>query len=85
MSDEELKADLMNRLLRKHCWGARYFPLDTLMRWIGRKIKGDGKRVQRMVMQLVNDGYLILHKKGETVSLNPARSREIIEFIKRTI
>ena len=83
--DEEIKADIMNRLFRKHCWGARYFPLDTLVRWISKKIKKDGKRVQRLVSQLVNDGYLIIHKRGATVSLNPARSKEIVEFIRKFI
>ena len=83
--DEEIKADIMNRLFRKHCWGARYFPFDTLVRWISKKIKKDGKRVQRLVRQLVNDGYLIIHKRGATVSLNPPRSKEIVEFIRKFI
>jgi hypothetical protein len=85
LRDYEIKADIMNRLLRKHCWGARYFPLDTLVRWISKKIEGNGKRVQRLIRQLVNDGYLMLHKGGMTVSLNPARSKEILEFIRRFI
>jgi hypothetical protein len=85
LRDEEIKADIMNRLLRKHCWGARYFPLDTLVRWISKKIEENGRRVQRLIRQLVNDGYLMLHKGGMTVSLNPARSKEILEFIRRFI
>ncbi len=84
-SDEEIKADIMNRLLRKHCWGAKYFPLDTLVRWIDKKIKENGKRVQRLVRQLVDDNYLLLHKKGTTISLNPARKRQIIDLIRRFI
>lgn len=82
LSDEQIKADLMHRLSRKHCWGARYFPLDTLVRWISRKVNRNGRRIQGVVRQLVNEGYLIRHKRGETVSLNPARSREIVEFIR---
>ncbi|MEM1569249.1 MAG: hypothetical protein QXG56_00810 [Candidatus Bathyarchaeia archaeon] len=27
ISDAEIKADIMNRLLRKHCWGAKYLPV----------------------------------------------------------
>ncbi|MEM1538594.1 MAG: hypothetical protein QXD44_03510 [Candidatus Nezhaarchaeales archaeon] len=56
-------------------------PLDSLARWLSRKIKRNGKRVQRAIRQLVKDGYLILHKRGETASLNPARSRETLELI----
>lgn len=36
VSDEEIKADLMYRLLRKHCWGAKYIPVDILVNWISK-------------------------------------------------
>jgi len=85
LSEEEIKADLMHRLLRKHCWGAKYLPLDTIVRWMSGKIKRNGKRIQRVVRQLVNEGYLILHKRGKTVSLNPAKSREMVEFIRKIV
>ncbi len=68
-------------MFRRNCWGARYLPADTLVRWLSRKVKRDGKRVERMIKELVNDRYLILHKKGETVSLNPAKSEEIKEKV----
>lgn len=82
-SDEEIKADVMYRLFRKHCWGARYLPIDTLVNWLSKKIKKNGKRVQRAMKELVRDGYVLLHKRGKTISLNPARSREITEYISR--
>jgi len=81
MSDIEIKADFLNRLFRKNCWGSRYLPMDTLVRWMSSKVKRNGRRVRAAVRQLANDGYLILHKRGETVSLNPSKSREITEFI----
>jgi len=81
-SDEEIKAIILGKLRNRGCWGARYTPLNTLVRWLSKKIKRNGKRVQRMTKQLVNEGYLLLYKKGETVSLNPSRSKEIVEFIK---
>ena len=85
LSEQEIKADLMHRLLRKHCWGAKYLPLDTIVRWMSGKIKRNGRRIQRAVRQLVNEGYLILHKRGKTVSLNPTKSREIIDFIGKIV
>ena len=85
LSEQEIKADLMHRLLRKHCWGAKFFPLDAIIRWMSGKIKRDGRRIQRAVRQLVNEGYLILHKRGKTVSLNPTKSREIVEFIRKIV
>jgi len=81
-SDEEIKADIMNRLLRRNCWSAKYLPIDTLVNWLARKVKPDDKRVRKLIKQLVNDGFLIIHKKGETVSLNSTKSEEIIEYIK---
>jgi hypothetical protein len=83
LSDDQVKADIMYRLLRRDCWGARYLPIDTLVNWLGKKVRRDGHRVRRILRELVNDGHLLVHKRGTTVSLNPARSREIEEFIKR--
>jgi len=83
LSDQQVKAVILGKLRNRGSWGARYTPLDSLVRWLGKKIKRNGKRIQRAVRQLVNDRYLLLHKKGATVSLNSARSREILEFIKR--
>lgn len=85
LSDEEVKADIMNRLLRRNCWGSKYLPVDRLVNWMAGKVKPDGKRVRKLIRQLLNESFLILHKKGETVSLNSARSGEIIEFIKQTL
>lgn len=84
VSDQEVKVDLMNRLFRKHCWSTKYLPLDTLKRWISKRIR-DGKRLDRLVRELVNEDYLLLHKGGKTVSLNPRRSKEILEYIRRFI
>jgi hypothetical protein len=84
-TDEEIKADLMHRLLRKRCWGAKYLPLDTLINWISKQVKKNGKRVRRCIEDLAREGYLLLHKKRNTVSLNPVRSKEIIEFIERIL
>jgi len=55
LSEQEIKADLMHRLLRKHCWGARYLPINTIIRWMSGKIKRNGRRIQRAVRQFVND------------------------------
>ena len=46
ISDEEIKADLMYRLLRKHCWGAKYLPLDTLINWMSKRIRRTAKELK---------------------------------------
>ena len=84
-SDDEVKADILNRLMRRGCWGGRYLPLDSLVHWLSKKVKRDGKRVKRLIKELVKDGYILLHKGGKTISLNPALNREIIEYIERIV
>lgn len=85
LTDKQLQAAMMKFLVKKGRWGAHYYPVDTIVNWLGRKVRRNGKRVSRMIRDLVNNGYLLLHKKGETVSLNPARSKEIMEFLKHVI
>lgn len=85
LTDEKIKADIMNKLLRKSCWGARYLPIDTLVNWLAKRVKRNGKRVRRLIRTLVKDGYLLLHKRGKTVSLNPIVSKEIIAYAERII
>jgi hypothetical protein len=83
ISDERIKAIVLIKLRNRGCWGARYTPLDSLMHWLSKRMKRDGKRVQKALKQLFNEGYLVFHKKGAALSLNPARSKEIAEYIKR--
>jgi len=84
-SDEEIKADIMHKLMRKGCWGAKYLPLESLVRWLSKKIRKNGKRVRRLIKELVKEGYLLARKGSKTISLNPSLSSEIIEYIERII
>ena len=80
-SDEEIKAEIMYRLLRKGCWGKVYLPVDALVNWTGGKIRRNGKRVRRLIDELIHDGYAGKYKKGETIYLNFARRHEIANYI----
>ena len=84
-TDVEIKADIMNKLLRKNCWVAKYLPSDSLVNWLAKRVKKDGKRVRKLIRALVNEGYLLLRKGGKTVSLNPIMSKEVMEYVKRVI
>ncbi|RLE59862.1 MAG: hypothetical protein DRN53_06685 [Thermoprotei archaeon] len=81
LADEEIKAIVLDKLRKRGCWGRRYLPLNSLIRWLSKKVKRNGRRIRKAVKQLVNEGFLILHKGGKTVSLNPTRNREITDFI----
>jgi len=83
LSDKEIKASILEFLVKKGRWGAHYHPLETMVRWMGKKVKGNGRRVRACLKQLARESYILIHKRGETLSLNPSRSKEIIEFIRR--
>lgn len=82
-SENQLKAHVLEFLRRQERWGAHYFPVDTMVNWIGKGMKRDGKQARKAIRELVRTGYVLLHKKGETISLNPRFSREIEDYILR--
>ena len=82
MADREVKAAILSFLEKKGRWGASYFPLDTLVRWLGREVKRGGKRVRNCVDDLAKEEYILFLKKGKTVSLNPFKKKEIIEYVR---
>ena len=84
-SDQEIKADILNRLIRRGCWGAKYFPTETLVKWLCKKVKRNGRRVRKLIKELVQQGLILAHKKGKTISLNPSKASEIIEYVDKTI
>jgi hypothetical protein len=83
LTDEQIKASILEFLVKKGRWGAHYYPLDTMVRWLGKKVRKNGKRVRTCSSRLVNEGYLLMHKRGQTVSLNPSVSKEIVQYIER--
>jgi len=82
-SDYELKALILNFIMRKGRWGEHYFPIDTMSNWLGQVVKNNGKNVRMKIKELAKDGYLILHKGNTTASLNPQAKQQIIEYIDR--
>ena len=83
VTDDEIKADILNRLARRRCWGERYAQTQKITGSLGKRIKRDGVRVTRIVDGLVDIGFILTHKGGRTISLNPRRSREITEFVEK--
>ena len=84
-SDSEVRALIMDWLVRHGRWGAHYFPLDTLVNKLSHAVKNDGKRIRRSVDELLKQDYLFAYKGGNTVSLNPARNREIVEYVRKVM
>ncbi|MCS7109740.1 MAG: hypothetical protein NZ903_03015 [Candidatus Micrarchaeota archaeon] len=45
-------------------------------------VGNNGERIRRFVKGLIKEGYVLSHKKGEAISLNPAKNREIMDYVK---
>lgn len=73
---------ILDWLERHGRWGAHYFPLDTLVNKLSHAVKNNGRRIRKLVKNLLYQGFILVHKGGNTVSLNPTRSREIAEYVR---
>ncbi len=83
--DSELKALILNFIMRKGRWGEHYFPIDTMANWLSQAVRNNGKNVKKMMKELAKEGFLILHKANTTASLNPRMKGEITEYIERNL
>ena len=72
--DDEIKADILNKLARRRCWGERYAQVQKITGSLVKRIKKDGQRVVAVINDLVDGGFTLIHKGGRTISLNPRRS-----------
>jgi len=81
LTDAQVKGAILEFLVKKGRWGAHYFPTETLINWMGKKVRRNGKRVRKCLKELVSEGFVLAHKRGGTVSLNPVKSVEIRELI----
>lgn len=83
--DEELKGLILNFIMRKGRWGKHYFPIDTMKNWLSQVVQNNGRNIDKKIKELHNEGFLILHKRNTTVSLNPRMKYEILEYIKKNL
>lgn len=85
VSDKEIVATIFDKLDRKGMWGGSYRPYDSVVSWIGGRIKKDGKRVKNIIDNLIKDGHLLAKKSNNVVSLNPKRKEKIRDYIDRIL
>ena len=81
LTEDQIKALILNFLLRRRLWGGKYYAKQRMVRYISQDVLGDGKKVRRCLDELVKDRWINPRKKGSTVSLNPSYNKEIPEFI----
>lgn len=61
--DEELKALILNFIMRKGRLGEHYFPIDTMSNWLGQVVKNNGKNVRKKVR--VGSGWISYSSQRE--------------------
>jgi len=81
----EIKAQILNILERRGCWGSCQIPKDTIINWLGKKVLDNGKSVSKVIDDLWQDRLIWYHNKQETISLNPHRKQEIYDYIDKYI
>ena len=79
LTTEEIEVMILHKLARRGAWGEAYMPKDTLVNHMAKKVKRNGKRVQKVMEALVQDHLVLLHKGGKTISLNPSHKSEILK------
>ena len=82
MGAKEIQYEILYRLYRRGCWGAKYLPTHSIVSWLGQLVRDDGHRVRVEIHELIGIGLLTSHKKGRTISLNSHMSKEIMDMLR---
>ncbi len=84
LTDEQIKADILNRLVNAGAFGSPHIPVDRMRGWIQNKIKKDGKKVTKCIEDLARTGLLSITARN-TIYANHRRLDEIFDYIDRHI
>jgi hypothetical protein len=82
LTDEQIKADILNRLVNAGAFGSYHIPVDQMRHWIQNKIKKDGKTVTKCIDDLARKGLLIKTARN-TIYADHRRLDEIFDYIDR--
>lgn len=80
LTDEQIKADILNRLVTANAFGKHHIPIDQMRSWIQNKIKRNGKTVKKCIDDLVKTD-LVIKKARNTIYANHGRLDEIFDYI----
>ncbi len=82
MIKAEILSDILFNLARLNKWGKSHTSFDNLTKGFPKHIRGDVKEIAKYAMK---EGYLLSKPTsyGLEVSLNPDKSMEIKEIIKK--
>ena len=81
MSDEEIMADILNRLVNAGMWGTGHQDIDQLKKWLTSQLKKNGKRVNKAINRLFRERLIGKKNNGRSIYANPGRRNEIDTII----
>ena len=80
LTDEQIKADILNRLVNAGAFGSYHLPVDQMRSWIQNKIKKNGKTVTKCIDDLARTGLLIKTARN-TIYADRQRLDETFDYI----
>jgi hypothetical protein len=84
LTDEQIKADILNRLVNANAFGSYHIPIDQMRKWIQNKIKKNGKKIQKSINELIKTG-LIVKTARNTIYANHQKLDEIFNYIDQNL
>ena len=82
LTKEQLKADILNKLINVGAFGRYHIPIDQLKSWFQGKIRKNGKQVTKTINELVRRGFVIKSDR-HTIYANPLQLNDINDFIEQ--
>jgi len=80
LTDEQIKADILNRLVNAGAFGSYHIPIDRMRGWIQNKIKKNGRIVTKCTDDLAGTGLLIKTARN-TIYADRQRLDETFDYI----
>ena len=80
LTDEQIKADILNRLVNAGAFGSYHLPVDQMRSWIQNKIKKNGRTVTKCIDDLARTGLLIKTARN-TMYADRQRLDETFDYI----
>lgn len=84
LTDDQIKADVLNRLVNANAFGAYHIPIDQMRSFIQNKIKRNGKKVTNCINELAKQG-LIVKTSRNTIYADHTRLDEIFAYIDKNL
>jgi hypothetical protein len=83
MSEEQIMADILNRLINAGAWGTGHENIDRIRNWVSNQLKKNGKRVTKAINRLNSERFVGTKNNGQSIYANPRKRHEISDFIEK--